>query len=312
VQIDAAAHSSLVDPVLERFKRFGETIPLQTPRLPYMSNVTGTWITAQEACDPHYWANHLRQTVRFAEGVQTLLQNPDQLLLEVGPGHTLSMLARQQLDPSHRHTVFASFGYARAPKSELECMLTTLGQLWLAGAQIDWTAIYAHEHRHRLPLPSYPFERQRYWLEPRERVRVDSNSHPTLNDGSTGEDLQTGASFSLHHRPGLPNAYIAPRNEIERNLAAIWQELLGIEQIGIYDNFFELGGHSLLGTQLMSRLRGAFQLQLPLDTLFEATTVADLALVIVQSLAEQVDSETLAELEQLSQDEVQARLAFEQ
>jgi phthiocerol/phenolphthiocerol synthesis type-I polyketide synthase E len=312
VQIDVAAHSLLVEPILETFRQFVETIPLHPPRIPYISNVTGTWITPQEACDPNYWARHLRQTVRFAEGVGVLLQNPDRLFLEVGPGHTLSTLTRQQLTPSHRHTAFASFGYTPAPRSELECVYTTLGQLWLSGAHIEWSAMYAHERRQRLPLPTYPFERQQYWVEPRERAGMDDNSHSTSNDKIASDGLQMEASFSLHHRPSLPNAYVAPSNEIERTVAAIWQELLGIEQIGIYDNFFALGGHSLLGTRLMSRIQDAFQLSLPLKTLFEATTVAELALVIVQSLAEQIDSDMLAELEQLSQDEVQARLAFEQ
>src|SRR5438270_12835460 len=111
--------------------------------------------------------------------------------------------------------------------------------------------------------------------------------------------------------PKLSNYYAAQRNEIERRIAAIWQELLGIDQLGIHDNFFELGGHSLLATQVMARLHDAFQVQLQMRTIFEQPTIAELAATTVQTLAEQVDSELLAELEQLSQEEARATLAAE-
>ncbi|MFN8567711.1 MAG: phosphopantetheine-binding protein [Kouleothrix sp.] len=100
----------------------------------------------------------------------------------------------------------------------------------------------------------------------------------------------------LHPRPSLPSAYAAPSNEIERRLAAIWQQLFGVAQLGVYDNFFELGGDSLLATQLVSRMRDAFQVELPLRSLFESSTIADLALVIAHQLLEQVDHDLLAEL----------------
>jgi len=90
-------------------------------------------------------------------------------------------------------------------------------------------------------------------------------------------------------RPNLPNVYVAPSGEYEQKIAGIWQQVLGIEQVGLYDNFFDLGGHSLIGTQLISRLRHAFQINLPLTTLFEAPTVAELALAIKIMLIEEID-----------------------
>jgi amino acid adenylation domain-containing protein len=116
-------------------------------------------------------------------------------------------------------------------------------------------------------------------------------------------------------RPELERTYVAPRTLIEQTLTEIWTEVLRIEQVGIYDNFFELGGHSLLATQVISRVREAFQAEIPLRSLFEAPTVADLAVTLLQREAEQVDSEMLAqilaELEQVAEDKVQVTLASE-
>jgi NAD(P)-dependent dehydrogenase (short-subunit alcohol dehydrogenase family)/acyl carrier protein len=116
----------------------------------------------------------------------------------------------------------------------------------------------------------------------------------------------------LHARPSLPNAYVAPSTEVERVLAEIWQELLGIEQIGVYDNFFELGGHSLLAVRLVSRLSEAFQIDVPLRAIFEFPTVSDLALLILERQAGQTDDEMLTEmleeLERLSAEEAVALL----
>ncbi|MGH9939158.1 MAG: polyketide synthase dehydratase domain-containing protein, partial [Blastocatellia bacterium] len=97
-----------------------------------------------------------------------------------------------------------------------------------------------------------------------------------------------------HPRPNLQNPYVAPRNELESKLVEIWQDILGLDQVGCFDNFFELGGESLLATQLISRLDDAFQIELPLRVIFEAPTAADLAVAVVRKQAEQTDAGTLA------------------
>jgi len=160
-----AFHSTMMEPTVEPFAELVKGVTLNPPKIPYLSNVTGTWITAAEATDPDYWARHLRQTVRFAEGMQQLLKEPEQILLEVGPGLTLSTLATQRPDKAAEQVVLTSLRHPHDPQSDVAFLLTTLGRLWLAGASVNWSGFHAHERRHRLPLPTYPFERQRYWVE---------------------------------------------------------------------------------------------------------------------------------------------------
>jgi acyl transferase domain-containing protein/acyl carrier protein len=157
-----AFHSAMIEPILDEFAACVGRTTLNPPRIPFVSNVTGTWITADEATDPHYWAKHMRQTVRLADGLRVLLSVQDQVLLEVGPGQTLHTLARQQ----QAQTAFVSLRHPRNNEADRPFLLTTLGRLWLSGLDIDWRTLYSDEHRRRIPLPAYPFARDRYWVDP--------------------------------------------------------------------------------------------------------------------------------------------------
>jgi acyl transferase domain-containing protein/acyl carrier protein len=159
-----AFHSQMMDPAIAPFVEEVKRISLRPPEIPYVSNVTGTWVTADEAVDPAYWGRHLRQAVRFADGLELLLQEPGGILLEVGPGHTLSQLVKRHPRSTSEQVVLSSMRHHDEEVSDERCLLKTLGQLWMNGVSVDWLRFYAHEHRHRLPLPGYPFERQRYWI----------------------------------------------------------------------------------------------------------------------------------------------------
>jgi len=165
-----AFHSPMMVPMADSFTKLVKTIQLKPPQIPYISNVTGTWITPAEATNPNYWAQHLCQPVRFADGIRQLWQKYDPVLVEVGPGQTLSSLALQYLESQQvaDKVVLPSLRYAYDRQTDLSFLLNTLGQLWLSGVQIDWSGFYINERRHRVPLPTYPFERQRYWVESQE------------------------------------------------------------------------------------------------------------------------------------------------
>ncbi|HEX7317732.1 MAG TPA: beta-ketoacyl synthase N-terminal-like domain-containing protein [Pyrinomonadaceae bacterium] len=172
-----AFHSKMMEPVLAPFAERVASIELHAPRVPFVSNVTGTWITVAEATDPNYWARHLAGTVRFADGVRTLKES-DAVLLEVGPGQTLSALARQQLQGDAKQSVLSTLRAPRETRDDLEFLLAAVGRLWLAGVKVDWNGFHAEASRRRVPLPTYPFERERYWIGPREAQPVPAARRP--------------------------------------------------------------------------------------------------------------------------------------
>ncbi|NOX38149.1 MAG: SDR family NAD(P)-dependent oxidoreductase [Calditrichaeota bacterium] len=175
-----AFHSPMMEPILEPFRKAVAALKLQPPQIPFISNVSGTWITPEEATDPDYWARHLRQTVRFADGVGELLNDPRALFLEVGPGKTLSTLTRQHPSCTRETVVLSSLRHPKENQPDVAFVLQTLARLWLAGVRINWKQYFAHEKRRRLVLPTYPFERQRYWL------KTDQGVMAAVADTATG------------------------------------------------------------------------------------------------------------------------------
>ncbi len=161
-----AFHSAMMDPMLESFRAELAKISLRAPKIPYLSNVTGTWITAAEATDPGYWTKHLRNTVRFSEGLGELFRDPARVFLEVGPGQALASLTRQHPGKPKSSKALSSMRHPQEQVSDAVFLLNTTGQLWIAGLSVNWSALHAGEKPHRVPLPTYPFERQRYWIEP--------------------------------------------------------------------------------------------------------------------------------------------------
>ena len=172
-----AFHSEMMEPILVAFKERVEKVRVSAPQIPFLSNLTGTWMTSEEAMGASYWARHLRQTVRFSDCVEELLKDPNRVLLEVGPGQTLSMLARQHPDGSKGRMVLSSIRHPKEEKSDIAFILNTLGRLWLSGVEVDWSGFYKGERRHRIPLPTYPFERQRYWIEPQKSFEATTAAH---------------------------------------------------------------------------------------------------------------------------------------
>ena len=169
-----AFHSPMMEPILQPFLARVKQVNLNPPQIPFISNVTGTWITSEEATNPTYWTTHLRQTVRFAEGLQELFKQSDRILLEIGAGRTLSKLANQNPDKQSSQVVFTSLRHPKETQSDVKFILNTLGQLWLSGVKIDWSGFYQQEKPNRVPLPTYPFERQRYWIEPLQQGKLGS------------------------------------------------------------------------------------------------------------------------------------------
>ena len=146
-----AFHSEMMEPMLASFTKRVQEVSRKPPQIPYISNVTGTWITSQEATSPEYWAAHIRQTVRFSQGLQELLKEPNQVLLEVGPGKALSKLAKRHKPQVKSQIVLNSVRHPREQCSEVEFLFKTLGHLWLVGITVNWSEFYASEHSFHIP-----------------------------------------------------------------------------------------------------------------------------------------------------------------
>lgn len=211
-----AFHSAMMDPVVAPFTAMVESVKLRAPQIPFVSNLTGRWITEAEARSCAYWAGHLRQTVRFSDGLAELLADPARLFLEVGPGQTLSTFARQHQRKGSSHQVVTSLSTGQDQPTEPRSMLAALGKLWLAGVEVNWKSLHPVGGGRRIPLPTYPFERQRYW--------VQTSGQPTPGAANLGSSPRTSPlaaedTFARIEGGGDANGHATNRAEVERALA---------------------------------------------------------------------------------------------
>ncbi|BAY99676.1 beta-ketoacyl synthase [Tolypothrix tenuis PCC 7101] len=260
-----AFHSPMMDSIVAPFAEVVAQVKLSAPQIPFVSTVTANWITDEQATDPMYWANHLRQTVRFAEGVQTLWEQPERVLLEVGPRATTATLARQQAKDIKQQIAIASLADNAENTAEWNALLKAVGQLWLAGVTIDWSNFYQDETRQRIPLPTYPFERQRFWIDPLphpNRAKTAQIPNPQI--------VEKPATMS------------SPKQKLIPLLKEVLEETSGLEIAGFDDSttFLEMGLDSLSLTQVGLALKKKFKVKVTLRQLLEVCpnlgTLADL------------------------------------
>ncbi|AFY93865.1 type I polyketide synthase [Chamaesiphon minutus] len=272
-----AFHSPMMDSIVAPFAKLVAAIPLSPPQMPFVSCVSGDWITAEQAIDPHYWANHLRQPVRFAEGVRTLWQQqPNYVLLEVGPRQTLTVLARQQITDRQHQIALASLGNTSTDCADWQDLLIAIGQLWLAGVEIDWQQFYRNETRHRVPLPTYPFDRQKYWIDPPSRAQTFAP--PVSTTPIPLAPYLAPAPMSLV--PSLASMTEPRAVRLIPSIAEVFKDTAGVE-IGTHERqatFLELGLDSLSLTQVALSLKKKFQVKVTFRQLLEdCSTLATLA-----------------------------------
>ena len=203
-----AFHSSMMDDVLSQYREHVCKCPLSTPKIPFLSNVTGRWILPEEATDVSYWTSHLRQTVRFADGMRELASNPSRVFLEVGPGQALTAFARECLRGIQRSEILATLPHPQDPQTEADHVLATVGKLWLSGVPIDWDRLHQSESLHRVPLPTYPFESQRYWVFPESNAPKPAES-TSIGKQERKAEFNDWFYFPSWRRSLLPTAVIS-------------------------------------------------------------------------------------------------------
>ena len=209
-----------MDPVLPEFERIIRGLTLHAPHTPLLSNTTGTWMTDEEATDPARWANQIRATVRFSDQLDTVLADPQRVLVEVGPGGSLTASAARQPRWSDQHRAVRLMRHQLQNRDDRDVFLLALGQLWAAGIDADWTRLRGADTPRRVTLPGYPFARQKHWVEPKATEGHDGPT-PAGTTASVGTDGPHGANN------GAPNR----QQQIEATLQRIWAQSLGIDAI---------------------------------------------------------------------------------
>jgi len=285
VNASHALHSTLMRPILQEFEAKLREIPLTPPTIPYISNVTGTWITPAEAVDPGYWSRHLSHTVQFARGIEKLTELSPSLFLELGPGRDLSALVQRYMGDTRR--VLNMVRPAQMDVTDTGYLLDRVGRLWTFGKEIDWNLYYeaSSERRYRVPLPTYSFEKQRFAIEDGDKPPVNAESAP--------------APASAYERTQLPGDYEAPRDHMEREIAAAFRDIFGLDKIGIHDDFFELGGDSLKVITLVTSIHRQLDADVPMEAVFTRPTVESIA----EYIREKTDKRAYAAIPAVEEEE---------
>ncbi|MGK5627295.1 beta-ketoacyl synthase N-terminal-like domain-containing protein [Streptomyces sp. URMC 123] len=289
-----AFHTSAVQDAADRFAAEISGVRLRPPRVPLLSGVTGTWMTDDEAVDHGRWARQLRAPVRFGANVEELLADGRRVLVEVGPGRTLTALARRSPAWRAGHRAVRTVRHPSEPGDDGEVLMLALGALWAAGAEIDWSPDRGGRRPRPVSLPGYPFRRDRHWI-PSAYVEGGGAAAPALAAAAAAASAAASATTATATAgreatpsEGAPSEAAdrvserSPRGEsgaaggTRAVLSAIWSELLGVPDVPPDANFFDLRGDSLIAVQLASRASAAGLVMSPQDV-FAHQTVAALA-----------------------------------
>ena len=286
-----AFHSRMMDPVLERLAAEVSRVRLSRPAVPIISTVTGRRLTDEEATSPDYWTRHFRVCVRFSDALVALFEDPERLLLEVGPGQTLATLAMAHSARKASHGILASMRHPEDEGSESAHLLETLGRLWLRGAHVDWPAHQAHESRSLVSLPSYPFQRKRFWMDAGAGRATSREAAPS------GPPVLLEEPANLAAQPAAAEPVIAAANQTapagrrDRITAAIVRLLekqsgISASELAPSSSFLELGFDSLILTQVSQDLQKEFGVRISFRQLLdESATPVSLASWIDEHLA---------------------------
>ncbi len=266
LQTSHAFHSPMMDPVLEPFAEAMRSVKLSGPVIPIYSTVTGRLLTDEEACDPTYWVRHLRQPVRFSPALLAAIDDTQGVLLEVGPRASLSTLARQH--GVGRTPPLAIQSLSDSTDNEHRSLLLAAGRLWTLGVPLRLTLLDKRSRKRRIPLPTYPFEKQRYWLEAVARIPSAapvSNaafSEPAANSDQSVPSVRT------------PMATPTPSNRVPgliAKLRGLLEDTSGVDMDGADPAaaFVELGLDSLSLTQIAIQLKQTFKVNITFRQLME-------------------------------------------
>ncbi len=287
-----AFHSSMMDSIVEPFERFIASIELQRPQIPIISTVTGKQMTGAEATSAAYWAEHLRRPVRFSDAVETLWsQDASRILIELGPRKTLATLAMQHAEDRKLQKAIPSLSSHSKDHEEFRTMLAAAGALWLAGADVAWDRLTVQKGK-KIPLPTYPFERKKFFVEPMVAIPHAPPVKP---------ELPTESAFSQSPPVPFQNAVTSieqkkvpimnqRRTNITQSIYEVFENTSGYDLTEFEGDttFFEMGLDSLVLTQTATALKKEFEVDITFRQLLEQVSTVD-------ALAEFLDDQALGD-----------------
>ena len=274
VRTSHAFHSRLMDSMIPEFTGFLSRQTLREPQIPLLSNVTGTWLAASEATNAATWARQVRSTVRFSDEVDVLLADPNRVVVEVGPGGTLTASAMRHPRWSSGHRAVRLMRHHAQNRDDRDAFLLALGQLWSAGVEVDWAPLRGGQPAQLVSLPGYPFERQRHWVDHKPSAGWATDAAPT---SGVAAPPSAGAAEPAH-------AATNGTSPMEATLQRIWAQCLGVASVDRDANFFELGGDSLVAISVAMTAANE-GLDLTPQDLYDNQTVAALAKALIARYA---------------------------
>jgi amino acid adenylation domain-containing protein len=292
-------HSSDFDPILNEFSVYVSQFKLHVPDLPFISCLTGNWITNDQATSASYWAQQLRNTVLFRKGISTIAGADDVAFLEVGPNIHLSPLVKQNEQVTNKKAIISTLGKADTINEKFK-IITALGNLYTIGINLNFEALQNGYKPEKIHLPTYPFEKIRCWIDfdlskvkynPLDIASTEDTNEPKVEENSTSDSV-----INL----------MSPLEKTENAIIGIWKTLFGINEIGPDDNFFDIGGHSLLALQVNNRIKDIFKITVSLKEFQENATIPKISKMIQSKLETNLEdiserAESLIELVHLTE-----------
>ncbi len=283
-----AFHSPMMDEIVKPFEEFVGQFKLNKPLIPILSTVTSDWMTEAEATDPHYWANHLRQPVQFSGAVTQMWdEDPTRILVELGPRKTLATLSKQHASDPKNQIAIPTLSNNAEGHAEWTSMLNAVANLWLAGVEVDWDRLTGDGQpidRQKVTLPTYAFQRKRYFIEPRvvDQSTVVNRAPVVASSPPPTPNATSSVSFSNPVQTTVQPAQSEPvtMNRIPTIVTAIesvFEDTSGFE-LADFDGdttFFEMGLDSLVLTQTATALKKEMEIEITFRQLLEETPTVD-------------------------------------
>lgn len=276
VRATHAFHSSAMDPMLGEFGEFLSRQRLGAAQTPLLSNLTGTWMSPEQVADPAFWTRQISSTIRFADELDVVLRDPGRILVEVGPGGSLTGSAMRHPRWSDAHRAVRLMRHPIQDADDRDTFLRALGELWSAGVEVDWAPLRRAQPR-IVSLPGYPFARQKHWVEPKASVWAAQSPAATngLSAAPTAYPAENATTVEVA-RHG--------QSQTGATLQRVWEQCLGVGSIDPNANFFDLGGDSLMAISIAMTAANEGLNITPQD-LYENPTLASLTTAIDASFA---------------------------